>query len=280
MKTTPIILLRGGGDLATGVAMRLHRCGLKVIITELPQPLAVRRLVSFCEAVYRGQITVEGLTARLAADPDEAIHILQTGEIPVLIDPQCETLHPPHSTLHPPSFTPHALVDARMTKRPPGLGMDAAPLVIGLGPGFVAGENCHAAIETNRGHYLGRVIWDGAPQPNTGIPGAVTQKQSQRVLRAPADGILHNLIEIGAAVKSGQLIAEVDGQPILAPFDGILRGLLHDGLTVKRGLKLGDVDPRNDPQYALTVSEKALAIGGGVLEALLTRPASRSQLWT
>jgi xanthine dehydrogenase accessory factor len=167
-----------------------------------------------------------------------------------------------------------------MTKRPPDLSMDVAPLVIGLGPGFVAGTNCHAAIETNRGHFLGRVIWDGAPEADTGIPGAVAKHQNDRVLRAPANGIFQTRVEIGERVQQELVIAEVAGQKLVAPFDGILRGLLHDGLQVQQGLKVGDIDPRDDPRYATQVSEKSLAIGGGVLEALLTRPEIRERLWS
>ena len=266
-----LILIRGGGDLASGVAWRLHRAGLQMLITEQPQPLAVRRLVSFCEAVYRDAITVEGVTARRAETLDQALSVLHAGQIPVLVDPQlvlCADLKP------------LALIDARMTKRPPKNGaMDAASLTIGLGPGFVAGENCHVAIETNRGHFLGRTIWQGATQTDTGIPGAVASRQSERVLRAPADGIFHPRIAIGERVARGQVIAEVEGQPINAVFDGILRGLLHAGLPVTRGLKVGDLDPRLDPRYARTISEKSLAIGGGVIEALLTRPEIRTRLW-
>ncbi len=266
-----LVLLRGGGDLATGVALRLHRAGLRVLITEIPQPLAVRRLVSFAEAVYRGEFTVEGVTARRVNDPAQAQHILQKGEIPVLIDPEAAVLQ---SKL---SFC--VLVDARMTKAPPDLGMEAAPLVIGLGPGFVPGENCHAAIETQRGHFLGRVLWDRPPAANTGIPEGLGIYNRQRVLRAPADGVLSARAAIGDRLWSGQVIAEVGGQRVRAPFDGVLRGLLHPGLRVQAGTKIGDLDPRNDPSFCTLVSDKALALGGGVLEAILSRPHVRSQLW-
>jgi xanthine dehydrogenase accessory factor len=270
----PIVLLRGGGDLASGVAIRLHRVGIKVVIAELAQPMAVRRTVSFCEAVYRGEITVEGVTARLVDNRQEVLQVLLQNQIPVLIDPNLEIL----------SFIQNehrlvALVDARMTKRPPDIGMDVAPLVIGLGPGFVAGDNCHAAIETNRGHYLGRVIWHGAPEPDTGIPGAILQERPDRVLRAPCDGVIVPQAKIGDQVKAEQILAIVDEHPIMAPFDGVLRGLLHEGLSVKHGQKIGDLDPRNDPELTRSISEKALAIGGGVLEALLTNPENRALLW-
>ena len=270
------ILIRGGGDLASGVALRLHRAGLKLLITEHPQPLAVRRLVSFAEAVYRGKFCVEDVTARLSPSLDTAFENMESGDIPVLIDPHCKTIlysQQPHVP------APLAIIDARMTKRPPDLSIDAAALVIGLGPGFVAGENCHAAIETNRGHFLGRVIWEGAPEADTGIPGVVAKHQNDRVLRASADGLFQTHVEIGERLQKGQLIADIDGQEIVAPFDGILRGLLHAGLPVQCNLKVGDIDPRTDPRFATLVSEKSLAIGGGVLEALLTRPEIRERLW-
>ncbi len=279
-KQQAVVVLRGGGDLASGVALRLHRVGLRLLITEIPQPLAVRRLVSFCEAVYRGQITVEGVTARLVEGASAALDALNEEEIPVVVDPLGEICAAPELDVR-------AIVDARMLKRSPEprspLGvpwMQAAPLFIGLGPGFVAGENCHAAIETNRGHFLGRVLWQGSPEADTGIPSAVARFQGERVLRAPADGILNNLCEIGALVQAGDPIAEVAGEIVTAPFEGVLRGLLHSGLPVQQGIKIGDVDPRLDPRLATTVSEKSLAIGGGVLEALLTRPALRATLWS
>jgi len=269
-----LIHIRGGGDLASGVALRLHRAGLKVLITEQPQPLAVSRLVSFAEAVYRGETTVEDVTARLVQNVADILEALKDGLIPVYVDPEYKLVNASDSSLP----SPLALIDARMTKQTPDLGMDAAPIVIGLGPGFIAGENCHAAIETNRGHFLGRVIWQGATESDTGIPSSVADQQVDRVLRAPADGIFYGRVEIGSRIKRGQIIAEVFSKPMLAPFDGILRGLIHDGLAVERGMKVGALAPRNDPRYASLVSEKSLAIGGGVLEALLTLPEIRNHL--
>lgn len=265
-----IVLMRGGGDLASGVAVRLFRAGFQVVITELQQPLAVRRLVSFAEAVYRREITVEEVTASLAEDPEHARQILSSGQIPVLIDPQAQSRF---------FFDPKVMVDARMTKRAPDLGMEAAAFVIGLGPGFIASENCHAAVETNRGHRLGRVIWRGALQPDTGLPESVAGQRAERVLRAPADGKLEARAEICDHLECGDLIAEVDGQAIRAPFHGVLRGLLHSGLAVRSGLKVGDLDPRDDPSYCTLVSDKSLAVGGGVLEAILARPDLRPHLW-
>jgi len=266
-----IILVRGGGDLASGVALRLFRSGLKTVVTEIPRPLAVRRLVSFAEAVYRGEISVEGVTARLATNAEEALGILNSGCIPVLVDPQAESRQ---------VLKPAVLVDARMRKRPPELGREAAPLVIGLGPGFSAGENCHAVIETNRGHNLGRVIWQGPAEADTGQPEAVGRRQGERVLRAPADGVLETRAEIGQLLEPGEEIARVNGRAILAPFRGVLRGLLHPGLEVTAGLKVGDLDPRADPLYCTLVSDKSLAVGGGVLEAVLSRADLRPLLWT
>jgi xanthine dehydrogenase accessory factor len=250
--------------------MRLHRADIRVLITELPEPLVIRRLASFAEAVYAGEYTLEGITARHVVDWQDVHHAWEAGQIPVLVDPRAQAAA---------KAMPVVLVDARMSKKPPDLGMDSAPLVIGLGPGFVAGENCHAVVETKRGHFLGRVIWNGPAQPNTGVPGTIGGRQTDRVLRAPTNGILEAHATIGDPLDSGQVVAEVAGKPIRAAFKGILRGLIQPGLQVKKGLKVGDVDPRADPSYCTTISDKALAIGGGVLEAVLTRPSIRSALW-
>jgi len=268
-----IVLMRGGGDLASGVALRLHHVGIRVIITELPEPLAVRRLVAFSEAIYQDKISIEEVTGVRVSNIEEAIRVIKRNDIPVLIDPDCDLLYTPQLEIL-------AMVDARMMKRAPDLALDAAPLVIGLGPGFIAGENCHAVIETNRGHYLGRVIWRGEAEANTGVPGKVGIHQNARVLRAPAHGKLNNNFEIGSTVSKRDVIAEVLGKPILAPFDGVLRGLLRNNVKVHKGMKVGDLDPRNDLNHARTVSEKSLAIGGGVLEALLTKPEIRGNLWS
>lgn len=264
-----LVLIRGGGDLASGVALRLHRAGLNIVVTELAQPLAVRRAVSFAEAVYEKQITVEEVAARSVSDPGDTLRILNLlsqRQIPVLIDPDCRS----EGTLHP-----IAIVDGRMTKRNPEPLRHRALLYLGLGPGFTAPENCHAVIETQRGHTLGRVIWSGSPLSDTAQP----EGDPRRVLRAPADGILDSSVEIGQHFEQGNTIAEVDGQAVAAPFPGVLRGLLHPGLVVKKGLKIGDLDPRDDPDYCFLASDKALAVGGGVLEALLTRPDVRMKLW-
>lgn len=269
-----IIVLRGGGDLASGVAVRLYRAGLRVAITELPQPHAVRRMVSFAEAVYAGEIEVEGITGNRITDPLDTLRVLRVFSqklIPVLVDPDFQALK---------SLRPTVVIDGRMIKRDPELGLGQASLVIGLGPGFEAGVNCHAVVETKRGHHLGRVIWQGAPAADTGVPEAVEEYGIDRVLRAPVNGTLVTRKEICDQVGTGDVIAEVNGQQVLAPFAGVLRGLLHPGLAVSQGMKIGDIDPRNDPSYCTTVSDKALAVGGGVLEAILSRPDLRPMLWT
>ncbi len=265
----PIVLLRGGGDLATGVAARLWRSGFWVVVTEIERPLAVRRLVALAEAVYEDSVTVEDLTAARVDSVEQALRSLQDGAIPVLVDPdaECRT-----------ELEPAALIDGRMRKRDPELGRDAAPLVIGLGPGFRAGVNCHVAIETNSGHRMGRVIWEGTAEPDTGVPDPVAGRAVDRVLRAPAAGLFQPLVEIGTLVKRGTVLAEVDGAILEAPFDGALRGLLHWGVEVRADLKVGDLDPRNDPALCALISDKALAVGGGALEALLSRPDIRARL--
>jgi xanthine dehydrogenase accessory factor len=264
-----IVLLRGGGDIASGAAIRLKRAGLQVIITELAQPMAVRRMVAFAEAVYTGGITVEEIASRRVDSPREALDALAEDTIPVLVDPLAESRK---------VFRPAVLVDGRMTKQPPDLGMQAASLVIGLGPGFTAGVDCHAVVETNRGHALGRVIWKGSAEVDTGVPETVRARGVERVLRSPADGVLEGCVAIGAVLEEGQCIAIVNGRPVLAPFKGVLRGLLHPGLEVRAGVKIGDVDPRMETRFSRLVSDKALAVGGGVLEAILTRPDLRSSL--
>lgn len=263
------VLLRGGGDLASGIAIRLARIGIPPVITELPQPMAVRRLVSFCQAIFDGEIKIEEVTAKLCKNPQEINTALSAGIIPVIVDPPAD---------YRLEFKPDVIIDCRMTKQRPDLKIDAAPFIIGIGPGFVVGENCHAAVESKRGHYLGRVFWAGATEADTGEPESVASHQSDRVLRAPDDGLFITHVEIGQLVKAGQTIAEVNGIPIKAVFDGFLRGLLHDRLMVTKGVKVGDIDPRLDGTACYLVSDKALAIGGGVLEALLARPKIRTRI--
>ena len=271
-----LVLIRGGGDIASGVALRLHHVGFDVVILELEQPLAVRRTVSFAEAVYEGSHTIEGVTARLAT-PDQYTNIYETGEIPVLIDPNANILA--NSLLINPQST--IVIDARLIKQTPSPLPNQPALHIGLGPGFHAGENCHAVIETRRSHTLGRVYWTGSAQTDSGQPDG----DPRRVLRAPADGVLVSHVEIGAHVDEGQLIADIQQSAIenlkseiASPFKGILRGLIHTDISVTKGMKIGDVDLSDDPGRCFLVSDKALAVGGGVLEAILTRPEFRRDL--
>ena len=263
----PLILIRGGGDLASGVILRLHRVGFQLAILELNKPLAVRRSVCFSEAVYAGKQTVEGVTARLVS-ADQFQVTMEAGEIPVLIDPNANILRNQFMTNPRNTF----VVDARLLKHEPELLGEEVPLHIGLGPGFRAGENCHAVIETRRSHTLGRVLWSGETQPDSGSP----EGDTRRVLRAQDSGTLLPVAEIGDLVKEGQLIAEIQNaagnrSKVISPFDGLLRGLIHQQVEITQGMKIGDVDSRNDPSMCKLVSDKALSIGGGVLEAVLVK---------
>ncbi|MBI2332102.1 MAG: EF2563 family selenium-dependent molybdenum hydroxylase system protein [Chloroflexi bacterium] len=258
----PLILIRGGGDLASGVALRLHRVGFQVAILELAKPLAVRRTVSFSEAVYEGTQTVEGVVARLVS-ADQFQVALEAGEIPVLIDPDANVLNNQFITSPKSTF----VVDARLMKtEPEPLPINIA-LHIGLGPGFTAGADCHAVIETLRGHALGRVYWDGQTAPDSRQPDG----DMRRVLRAPTSGKLESFKAIGDLCKEGEVIAKIDGKDILSPFDGILRGLIHPKVQVTEGMKIGDVDARNDSSMVHLVSDKSLAVAGGVLEAVYVK---------
>jgi xanthine dehydrogenase accessory factor len=264
----PLVIIRGGGDLASGVALRLHRVGFQVAILELEKPLAVRRTVSFSEAVYEGSQTVEDVTGRIVS-ADQFQVTLESREIPLLIDSNANILK--NQFLTSPRST--IVVDARLVKQAPEpLAVDV-PLHIGLGPGFIAGENCHAVIETRRSHTLGRVYWQGETQPDSGQP----EGDPQRVLRAPISGVITSHVNIGDTVEKGQAIAEIQSQEsdqkseITSPFQGILRGIIRPGIEVTEGMKIGDVDARNDPSACLLVSDKALSVAGGVLEAILIK---------
>jgi xanthine dehydrogenase accessory factor len=255
----------------------LFRAGLRPIITELHQPLAVRRSVSYAESIYTGSITVEGVTGRKARDLAHVLKITQNNEIPVIIDPHATVLQQlKNQGIAGRKFI---LVDARMKKIPENSERPPADLVIGLGPGFVAGENCDAAIETMRGHFLGRVLWQGAPERDTGIPDTVAGRDNERVIRAPVDGVLVALAELGDLLDKDQPVVQVSGNTLRAPFRGVLRGLMRPGITVSKGMKIGDIDPRADPRFCQMVSDKSLAVGGGVLEAILSRRDLRSFLW-
>ena len=236
-----LVVIRGAGDLATGIALRLHRAGYQIVMTDLPAPTSIRRTVCFSEAIRLGEMTVEDISARKAETPEEALTLAQSGVVAVLADPAGACI----PTLRP------------------------GPVVIGVGPGFTVGTDCHAAVETMRGHTLGRALYSGSPLPNTGIPGLIGGRSGERVLRAPADGIFEPRMEIGQLVQEGEIAATVNGKPMRCTLTGCLRGLLQGGLQVHEGMKCGDIDPRGQQANCFTASDKATAIGGGVLEALL-----------
>ena len=266
----PWVLVRGAGDLASGILLRLHACGFRVIAAECADPSAIRRKAAFCPAVWAGEATVEGVVCRRVDSPSQAQGVSAAGEIPLLVDERLDCL---------PALRPAALVDAIIAKRNLGTRRDMAPITVGVGPGFTAGEDVDAVVETMRGHQLGRVIWEGSAIPNTGIPGSVGGYTSQRVIHAPASGPMvfvrdpsGAVIDIGAVVEEGQTIARVGEVPVPASLTGVLRGLIREGYPVTRGLKIADIDPRLEQvSNCDTVSDKARAIGGGVTEALLAR---------
>ncbi len=253
-------VVRGAGDIASAIALRLVRSGISVVMTEVAKPLTVRRTVAFSEAVRLGKTQVEGIDAVLAKDVAQTAALLEQGSVvPVLVDPECECL----------SLCPDVVVDAILAKRNLGTTIDMAPVVVGVGPGFTAQVDCHAVVETMRGHTLGRVYYRGSALPNTAVPGLVGGFAGERVLRAPADGVFHDVSAIGDVVAQGQVVAYVDDAPVHATLNGVLRGLIAEGVPVTAGLKCGDVDPRGDASYCNLVSDKGLAVAGGVLEAVL-----------
>jgi xanthine dehydrogenase accessory factor len=261
-------LIRGAGDLATGVALCLHHAGFRIVMTELPAPTTIRRTVAFAEAVFQGSQTVEGVTAeRVTAE--RAAEVLGRGRIAVVEDPQAEIRA---------FFGPDVAVDAILKKRNLGTSRDFAPIVIGLGPGFVAGADVDAVIETLRGHDLGRIRFAGSAAPDTGMPGDIDGRTGERILRAPADGVVTLSKRIGDLVRPGDTVMRVGDVPVAAPIGGCLRGLIHEGILAAEGMKIGDVDPRGEGRYCATVSDKARALGGAVLEAVLILGRERGLL--
>lgn len=256
-----LVVVRGAGDLATGTILRLHHCGMRVLATECAQPSAIRRMAAFSDAVYDGSASVEGVACRLIDSPDQAAALWEAGEVPLLVD---ETLGRAHM------LGPLAVVDAILAKRNLGTSRGMAPITVGLGPGFTAGQDVDAVIETMRGHDLGRVLYQGQALPNTGVPGMLAGQAEKRVIHAPADGVITHQAAIGDMVEEGRIIAHVGGTPVAATLTGVLRGLIREGFPVHRGLKIADIDPRGSEQKnCFTVSDKARCIAGGVLEALL-----------
>ena len=270
MKRDEVILVRGGGDLATGTIHRLWSAGLKVLVLEAEQPAAIRRQVSVSEAVYEGEAVVEGMRATLVQTLDEAVVVWCRGDVPVMVDPKGALI---------PQVRPAVVVDAILAKRNLGTTRDMAPLTIALGPGFTAGEDVDFVVETKRGHRLGRIIREGIAVPNTGVPGVIGGYSSERVVHAAREGIFHELRAIGDVVEPGDVIAEIEAfdgtrTPVTTCIGGILRGLLRDGHPVTMGFKVADVDPRREElENCFLISDKARCIAGSVLELVA------EQLW-
>ena len=255
-----IVIVRGGGDLGTGVAYRLFKAGYRVVVLDIEKPLTIRRGVSFSEAIYSGEIIVEGVQAVLAKDIDQIYQAMDYDFIPVYIDPEGKIIG---------EINPLAVVDCIIAKKNLGTSKKLAEITIGVGPGFEAGVDVDLVIESKRGHYLGKVIHKGMAAVNTGIPGETMGFTEERILRAGASGIVKNFYKIGDSVERGDLISQVGEVETLAEISGILRGIIREGIYVEKGLKIGDIDPRGIREYAFTISDKAMSIGGGVLEAIM-----------
>lgn len=255
-----IIIVRGGGDIASGTINRLHNMGFKVLVLEIPNPNFIRRKVCYGEAVYEGEFTLENAVSKFAHNLEEIYSIWEEGKIPVYIDPDMKILQEIH---------PDALVDGILAKKNLGMSKDLAPITIALGPGFEAGKDADAVIETNRGHNLGRIIYEGRASENTGIPGIINGYGRERVIYAPASGILKIVHDIGSVVKKDEIIAYIDNKPVYASLTGLIRGMIRKGSFVKEGLKISDIDPREDQlKNCWTISDKARTISGGTAEAL------------
>lgn len=256
-----VIGIKGAGEQATGTAWRLYQSNFrKIFMMEVESPLAIRRHVSFSEAVFDDCQTVESVDAVRVDGPRSAHQAWNEGKIAVVVDPRWKAVR---------HLKPHVLIDAVLAKKNLGTTMADAPLVIGMGPGFVAGETVHAVIETHRGHHLGRVIDKGPAQPDTGIPGSIGGISKERLVRAPCNGRFESFLEIGHPVNGGDIVGYVETVPVKASTTGVIRGLIRSGTPVKKGLKIGDIDPRGEISFCAAISEKSRAIAGGVLEAVM-----------
>lgn len=254
------VVIRGAGDVATGIGHRLHRCGFKVLHLDIEKPLVIRRTVAFTQALSDGEGEVEGVKCRKVNNLSEIENAWDNDYVAVMVDPEAKILY---------ELKPEVVVDSIIAKKNIGTNKSMAPITIGIGPGFVAGEDVDVVVESNRGHYLGTIILEGSAAPNTGVPGNIAGFTSERVIRAEADGVIKNIRELGDIVKQDEDIAYIGDVPVKASLDGVLRGLISDGSTVFNGLKIADVDPRGDSQYVYSISEKARAIGGAVVEGIL-----------
>ena len=256
-----VVIVRSGGDIASGVIQKLHRVGFRVLVLEVEKPTSIRRTVCFSEAVYNGKMELEGITAVLAKNIVEIYQAWANDYVPVIIDPKGEYIE---------KFKPIAVVDSIIAKHNTGLNMKLAPITIGIGPGFIAGKDCNVVIESNRGHNMGRLIFEGSAESNTGVPGNIAGYTIERVLKASADGVITTKYNIGDLIKAGDVIASVNSTNIISQIDGIVRGLIREGTYVTKGFKVGDIDPRvGELNNCYTVSDKARAMGGAVLEAIM-----------
>lgn len=255
-----IVLIKGAGDLATGVAYRLKKCGFDIVMTEIPEPTTVRRTVAFSQAVYDSNTEVEGIKATLTSGIEEIKNAIKKGYIPVIIDEKTEILK---------ELKPDVLVDAIVAKENLGTNINDSSIVIALGPGFTAGVDCHCVIETQRGHYLGKTLYNGSALPNSGVPGDIGGYTNERIIRANSDGKILPASKIGDYVEKGDIVAYINGIPVFAEISGIVRGMLQKDVQVFKGMKSGDIDPRCEKDHCFTISDKARSIGGGVLEAIL-----------
>lgn len=255
-----MVLIKGAGDLATGIAYRLKKSGFDVVMTEIHKPTTVRRTVAFSQAVFDNEIVIEGIKGVKVNNINEIYEEIREGNIPIIIDEKAEIIK---------ELRPNVVVDAIIAKKNLGTSIEDAPIVIGVGPGFEARVDCHLVVETKRGHYLGKVIEEGSAIPNTGVPGNIGGYTRERIIRASSNGKIKPLVAIGDFVKKGDIVAYIDGIEVLAEIDGIVRGMLQEGIEVFKGMKSGDIDPRCEKDHCFTISDKARSIGGGVLEAIM-----------
>ena len=255
-----MIIIKGAGDLATGIAYRLKKSGFNIVMTEINNPTTVRRTVAFSQAIFDNEIIIEGIKGVKVNNINEVYKEIDKGNIPIIIDEKAEIIK---------ELKPDVVVDAIIAKKNLGTSIDDAPIVIGVGPGFKAKVDCHLVVETKRGHYLGKVIEEGSAIPNTGVPGNIGGYTKERIIRATSSGRIKPVAKIGDFVKKGDIVAYIDGVEVLAQIDGIVRGMLQEGIEVFEGMKSGDIDPRCEKDHCFTISDKARSIGGGVLEAIM-----------
>ena len=255
-----MVLIKGAGDLATGIAYRLKKSGFDIVMTEINKPTTVRRTVAFSQAVFDNEIVIEGIKGVKVNNINEIYEEIREGNIPIIIDENAEIIK---------ELSPDVVVDAIIAKQNLGTSIEDAPIVIGVGPGFEAKVDCHLVVETKRGHYLGKVIEEGSAIPNTGVPGNIGGYTKERIIRASSNGKIKPVVAIGDFVKKGDIVAYIDGVEVLSEIDGIVRGMLQEGIEVFKGMKSGDIDPRCEKDHCFTISDKARSIGGGVLEAIM-----------